>query len=401
MALFDFLKNIFSEKNERIEEIAKKEVLIDDLPLLLESELKDFKDKKANLKDEIIIKIEKFKSDIEQQVIVLNALNIDKKREHEKIKFVVKENLQLYTEYLKKLVIDLGNIKDVADEDYFIKLYESANNFDKLSRRAFEKATILIGKEISFANEITHNFFKELDKKFNENKIVLNSINNINKIKYFLDDFDRIKQHKNEIGEAVKSLDSKLVEINNRITELKNKISGIKESKQYNLDSEIKEKRQSDLRRFEREIQLLKEKTHLKDLSKHFHSDEKKSKLIKNYLTDFSSALEDDENLRIIDIIKEAGYTEIINLKELRERYFEFKDQIITESDAQIKIFEAEIERLNLELLGREAQIIEDKKKKDRLIAKKDRLAEEIKKSAEVIFPRLNLNVSFPSTQRR
>ena len=391
MALFDFLKNIFDEQNKKTEETVKKEILIDGLPLLLENELKNFKDKQTNFKGEIIIKIEKLKLDIEQQVIILNALNIDKKREHEKIKFIVKENLQLYAEYLKKLAIDLDNIKDVAGEDYFKKLYESANNFDKLSRRAFEKATILVGKELSFANEIARNFFKDLDRKFNENKIVLNSINNINKIKYFLDDFNRIRQHENEIDTAVKTLDNKLIEINNRISQLKNKISDIKESKQYNLDLEIKEKSRLELKKLEREIQLLKEKMLLKDLSKRFHSDEKKSKLIKEYLFNFDYALESDKNLCIIDIIREAGYTEINNLKELRERYFELKDPFITESDAQIRFFEAETERLNLELLGGEAQIIEDKKKKYRLITKKERLAEDIKKNAEILFPNIKI----------
>ena len=140
--------NLFKKKQQSTEiKEEKAQISFKDLKQKLEEQESKESDEIKTLKIQVNEKVLEFINKLKSNILVLREINLDKKRENEKLKLVVLENLNFYIQSLEKLVENLININP-EEKDYLDSLSNIINNFTKNSTNYFEKATILIGDEL-------------------------------------------------------------------------------------------------------------------------------------------------------------------------------------------------------------------------------------------------------------
>src|SRR3989344_4995755 len=385
MSFIDTLKKIFQEeKEEKKEEII--EIDFSQLSSALDAIQKAVDMHKEEIKKNLKDKISDFYIQMQQQIIVLEKINLDKRKEEQKLKHIVNENLKLYIEYLNNLIDDLNKAKELETNAFIKRISEIMNNFNKNSKNSFEKATILIGNELGKTKEIVNNTFRSIEG------IIKGSAskqdNMINKTKEMLDSLDTLKKTEEEIRNNLVILNTKKQEAERAIETIKQEAEKAKKSEEYKKELAEKENRQKKLLQLEKQIQEIKQKINFKLLAKHFHNEIKKSKLIQEYIDNFKQAIEKDYNLEIIPLISEFKQIDV-NLIEIRNNLLELNENTIGEKENKIKLLDADISKQNSQLIDISQEASQETKRKLRLEEKEKEIIESIKNQVK----ELNLKV--------
>src|SRR3989344_1164739 len=141
MSFIDTLKKIFQEeKEEKKEEII--EIDFSQLSSALDAIQKAVDMHKEEIKKNLKDKISDFYIQMQQQIIVLEKINLDKRKEEQKLKHIVNENLKLYIEYLNNLIDDLNKAKELGTTREIVKMaFESIEN--TIKNAASQKENII------------------------------------------------------------------------------------------------------------------------------------------------------------------------------------------------------------------------------------------------------------------
>jgi len=391
MTWLDSLKKIFKEEEKIIKDKKLDIVPFEQIYSIVDEKIKEHSKKNEQLKEEIIGRITQFETEIISSIAVLESIDISDKKEHEKIKLIVAENLSLYVTQLKRLAYNLKNIHDLDAKPCMDKLFHIWNGFNKDSHTPFEKATILIGKELETAKLILKSFIKSISDLAANNKQFFEEIEITARLNSMLQETKKNNSFEHEIDLNIESLKQYLEKIKIEDGTIRKKIFDIMESQKYKEDTEKKDSRKNKMDELENEIQSMKQKINLKLLAKHFHHDERKSQIIKDYSNNFKLALEDDSNLELMEFIKSAHGTEFETLKELKLKISEFSKPFVTETDKEITNLENNIKRLELRAAKTNSDIEDNEKKKNKLDIKKKSIILESKNLAMSLFPNLEI----------
>ncbi len=385
MSWLDKLKNVFKEEKKEERQIEK--ISIEQLVQRLDEERKDFLEKEESLKKEVMARIYQLDIDINKSIELLKRVDLEQRKEYEKIKLIVRENLSLYIALLLIIIFNLKNINIKDIKAYIERIFTILNYFDKSSHKPFEKATILIGEELRTTKNLIKDFFIYVKKIVKDNNEFFEKMKNIGDITILTNE---IKQN----NAYLKILDIQCQEFNKQLNKkieeqytYKDKIEQIKNSDKYKMDLREKENYIKKLREFEEEIQSVRNRINLKLLAKHFHYDNKKNKIIHEYSTNFKSALQNDENLEIFNMIKIAQHIELNDLKEVRAKIISLNEKIITDTEKEISSIEDKIKSIELEILSIKSNLADELKKKDKILLKTEKIVLETKKQAEPLFP--------------
>lgn len=381
MAWLDKIRKFFAEeKTQDKDSSASDEEIIgfEQLYLKIKEKSLESLNKKEQLKKEIQARIVLLDKELGEAISMLEKIDLSDKREHEKVKLVVKENLNLYVSYLKRLLEKLNAINEAEIKDYMEKVYAALNEFNRASPIPYEKANILIGKELAHSRELVRGFIANMDQVSNNKE--LSKEDEIHKLDSLIKELknSEIQSHKfdNDIG----AMNSKISKTNKEIEETKIKIEDIKKSREFRDDNIKKEERNKNELELEKEIQNIKQKIELRELAKFYHTDKKKSKLIGQYGENFKLALENDKVLEIVKLVKEARNVELdIDFGNVQEKIAKLKEPLMTESDKEIKRFEESLKRLEYEIISLQESIKQESKKKEKLTVKKDEIISQIK----------------------
>ncbi len=272
-------------------------------------------------------------------------------------------------------------------KDGINKLSFILNEFYRKSHNSFEKATILIGKELKTVKEFLNNFIKNLDDKIREGRIHLKEIDVCNKINLMFLELKQIKNYEEELNKKKEFLNE---EIERKIKEKKliiQKIEQIKNSEEFKRDMIEKNNHEEKLNKLENELRFIKQKINFRLLAKYFHHDNKKRQIILEYANNFKSSIKNDEEIKIVDYVKEAQGIELNSLYDLRNRLIDSKDQVITQTDKDIIALEINLKELDFSIIGIKSNIETETKKMEKIITKKDKIIMEIKDLAKSLFP--------------
>jgi hypothetical protein len=393
MSWLNKLKGIFKEDEGKVALDGQvEEVSLEQLYLRVPEKINEQKLKKESVKKEILDRIGRLETETSMVIEALEKVDLSKKKEHEKIKLVVTENLNLYVSLLKKLI---GNVKSVADlevEVIFDKLSFYFNDFSKTSYAPFEKTTILVGNEMEAAKDILKDFVKDLNKINENNRPFFDEVRNSESLNSLLSGLKQNEDYMEELNKKISELGDGFVEEKERHEGVKNRIEEVKKSEDYKKDFEEKEKHRKKLVELEKEIEQIKEKIDLKLLSRHLHYNEKKNQMIKDYSKDFRATLINDENLAIAGMIREVHGSEILELKELRSRIQEANKPFVTNSDEEIVKLEGELSRLEASIKHIEGNIDYENNRKEKLAVKKEKTLSEIEEMSKALGLKLKLS---------
>lgn len=389
MTWLDSLKRLFKEEEKVIVDEKTDIVSFEQIHSKVDEKIKEHSKNNEQLKKEIIERITQFETDIASVIATLEKIDLSNRKEHEKIKLVVTENLSLYVAQLKRLVYNLKNIHDLDAKPCIDKLFHIWNGFNKDSHIPFEKATILIGKELETARLTLKSFMKDMNDIANNNKPFFEEINATERLNTMLQELKENDKFENEVASNIDSLKQALEKIRNENEALKNKISSIMISQEYRKDAEKKNEHKEKIIALEDEIQSLKEKINLKLLARHFHHDERKSQIIKNYSNNFKSALKEDVDLELMEFIKSVHGNDFLSLIDLKSKISEFNKPFITETEKEIINLENNNKNLELSTAKIYSDIEINEKRKNKLLNKKENIILESKNLAHSLFPNL------------
>ena len=181
MGIFSFLKKL--GKKEEIEEAVSKELTFSEIETWLEDKKKENKVREKEILILIKNKISNFNADLSAKIILLSEFDVESKKSEDRIKGIVKSSRLQYIGSVNNLIDNLENLKEIKFSKLIKKIDKIFFEFNKASFKNYERATILIGKEMANIKDEFKAFSKELLEIFKNNKEILESFQKIEFIK--------------------------------------------------------------------------------------------------------------------------------------------------------------------------------------------------------------------------
>jgi hypothetical protein len=381
MGFFDFLRK--KEKEE-----PKKEISIEKIKAKVKEEDKLLHDNSIKLKEKTKFLLDKIIPPLKSSLLSLGLIDFEKRREDERLKGIVKENLHIYMSHLEILIENLENLNQTADfNDYMTQIGDIFKFFSKNSAKSYEKATILVGEEFEAIQQDFKNFsqeFNSLRKEGLENK------EKDEKLSKFAENLQKIsdtEKAEEQIKNLILKLDAEKRQKGAEILKKEEELKNLRESESYKKDLEERERIEEERQKLEKEIWMIQKKIDLKGLAGMYHSNEKKHRIIKGYIENFKQAMEEDERMEFAKIVKEAKGLDV-GLIEIKERSKKLNNYV-SQTEIKIREIEKEAEKIKNELdeAGKNKKAEENKVEKFR--KKKEILISELKSEAGEFFKTL------------
>lgn len=363
MGFWDFFKKIKQKQEEEIE-IEIEKISQNELQSWTENKKAEIEKQEETFLKEIQTKISELISELQEKNSTLKKVNVDEKKAEEKIKLIVKENLDNYVYYLEKL---LEKLKEINHEDKKIieKINSVFEDFKKRSSPSYEKATFLIGKEIGSIKETIRKFFRELNRIVKENQEIVDNLKIISSIEEKIKKSNEIKKINSETANIIKNYNEKISNLNNNIKTKEEEIEKIKKSEKFIEEKEKIERLKTKRKELEQDIENLRENIDFKSLANFYHSFEKEMAIVKLYKENFKQAFQRTNGQDLLVLLKEAKMqnTKILNkIGEIEEKKketgnIEFRDLGISNIENEIKKLNSDIENINIKKLTEEKKL--------------------------------------------
>jgi len=370
MGFFDWFK-----KKEEVEET--KKIKLDEINNLV-SELES----KHNFNDfykQVHERLDKFSEVIRENIPALKKFDLSDKKVPDRAKLIIQQNLDNYVNYLEKLLIDVDEIekKDVKS------LIEDVNNiflnFEKKSEVSFQKATVLIGKELGVVRESIIKFSQDFKKILNENEEFLKEYKTIFEIKEKLDEIKYVDKIKKDIDKSIIDIEKSVKKVGEESEEINKNIEEIKKSKEYG--EELKKKSDTESKKDElvSEIYKIKEMINFKKLSGIYHANEKEMKIIKEYQKNFKESFEKSDAEDLIDLVSEDIKEKIKEINNKEKEIKSFEESLELKTFVNILIKENKIKKLEQEIRDLEVKKSREDKKMNKTNKERSQLVNELR----------------------
>ncbi len=360
MKILKFLKNLLKEEDKE-EVTSEQEIELSKIEDSLKEKEKSLKEKETLLISEINSKINLFIKELKEKIEIVKEVEIESKEKNEKIKSVVYEGRKKYIEFLEKLMNNLTDTLDITEFSKKIKdINSSFSRFNETSHNSYERATILIGKEMGNIKESLKKFSNEILEIFNENKQIISDYNTLiaikNTHKNIIKNEEEIKKSENKSEETIKKIESNKKEK----TKLENKLEETKKSKEYLENLKIKEQIKLQEEDIKNQISELRQLIDFKALSNFFHIFEDKMSLIKAHKDNFSGEFNLDNGEKILKLLEDSNLNNkeisdkieeiILNKNNLKEKEKSIREDKTIHIISEVNAVEEKIENLKKEL---------------------------------------------------
>jgi len=392
MSILNFIKKLIKTK-ETAEHPRK--IALNELGSWVQEKKTESQEEVSNFLNIIQTKTSQLVEELNEKIPTLKKINLNEKKVEERIKFIVKENLDNYTYYLEKLTTNLENLKDLEDPNPNIPL-ENLNNifldFDKKSRTSFEKATFIIGKELGSIRDSIAEFSHNLQKTIKENQILIDNSKIISSTEEKLEKTNKLRDIETEINKNVEQLKKRIEFLNGQIKDSEKDIEEIKQSEEYNKEKETEQEIEENKEQLKKEIYKLKDMIDFKKLTNICHSSEKDMAIIKDYNQNFPTAFEKDDGTNLLKLLDETRATnlnpasqKIKHIIKMRKEIEDSEDNLELEECAKIVIKEKAVKNQKQEIEDSENKISRENKKQEKLQVNKQDVISQIKEKLATI----------------
>lgn len=385
MGIFDFFR-----KKEKIEIKEKEKIEFSSLGTKIAAETKNNKEKRSLMNKEIKNSLEEFRLKLKGNMESLQKIDIDSKKESERVRFIVKENLKIYIEQLNRFI---SNLEGINSEDYILKIPQVAENFKTTSVHSLERVTILIGREIDLIKQDLKEFFEKFNSIVSENKNLFEKEKQFEKLQNTLEELEKRKKFEAEIKELIKSLENNKERREMEKIEIEGSVKQMKEGEDYKNTLKERENVNEEIRKNDELLLKIKQELDIKALAKQFHGEKKKEIMLSELNKDFIAYVESNK-IELIKLILEAKPKfDISKINEVLSKREQLKKREEAEIIKNIQREDEEIKKIEIELFRIEDLIKNENDKVGKIqekIAEKEKEAEIISKSiwedAEIII---------------
>ena len=318
--------------------------------------------------------ITQYVKELKSRIAILQEVDVDEKKSQDSYKTIAKSGREQYIELLGQMFERFENLPKNNLKEFIERVNTIFLDFEKTSRKNYERATILIGKEMVAIKDTMKDFSKELLPIFQEKREIVTKQLNLEKALEKIDNFESNEKELENAIEETAMLEKRLTQKEGSIKDLKKELEELKKSRDYleNLSNKRKiETSEDDLKR---SIMNLKQTIDFKALASFFHINPKQMEIVKECREDFYSCFMKDSGNSILKLLEESKLIQ----RNIREKFQEIKEQIkdleatkkqITKDptsamQTQIENLEAEVEEIERErekTLAREAKNEEEK----------------------------------------
>ena len=339
MRLFDFLRKIIKKKIET-SKIEKEEISFSEIGNWIERKREEIEIREKDVLVLIQDRINVFSDGFKERINIVKVVDVESKKVEDKIKFMVNEGRKKYIESANGFIDNLEGLEKDGLEKFIEKINKIFLDFNKSSHMSYERATILIGKEMADIKKSLKVFSGNLIKIFEENKDITDSFKRVSCIKLKLKQVDEIGKDFERVGETIISLDRKITEKEEENKKILEKIEEIKRSEDYIKNLERQEKVKLSEEELEKEVLSLKQLIDFKGLANFFHIFGEEMSIVKVYREDFQTTFRKDDGENIVRLLNEA----------------KLNNEIISEKISQINNKKEEIEKNKQEIKKDEIQ---------------------------------------------
>lgn len=359
MGVFDFLKR-------KVKVVEEEGLSFSELGVWLDKRVFELGEKRKIFLGMVKNRVAELVVELTEELHVLNGIDIDKKKERERIKAIVKENHNNYMIHLERLITRLSEMSN--DQNIIGDINLIFSDFKKRSAMNYEKATFLIGKEMGNVKESIGVFFKDVGAIVEKNKKFMDEVSAIDGIKKSFTEYNELVKKKSELEGDMERDIERVVHVKELSKKKRLEIEKLKGSKRF-IEEGIKfEELNKKKEKLDKVIYDFSRVIDFKVLANYYHSFEKDMALIKRYRDDFRFYFDKNFGEDIVLLIKEAGlYNERISefisvIKVLKREITDIKIK-------DIGLYDLEKELKDLELMGENInqEIFDNKKRIEKI----------------------------------
>lgn len=391
MGILNLLKNIFKEAEEK--EPKRIKVNLSEIKPILDKNKEKIQEREDSIISLIKTNIDSFSKDIQEKVEIVEKVDIESKEKNNKIKAIVYEGRKKYIEFIERL---MNNLEEHKNIDNFQEIIENINysfsKFNESSMKSYERATVLIGKEMGAIKESLKKFSKEILEIYNENKNIISEKKSILFSESKLNENLEIQDKLNKIDEESNELKTKIKEKENILNEKLTILNKIKNSEEYIKNIQLKESIIIKEEEIKNQISQLRQDIDFKSLSSFFHIFPEKMNYIKRYKESFLLEFKEDKGKSLVNLLNEAGLnndkiSEQIKNISMKEEILEKQKKEIKEDQTNLVSSEIETLKENIKNWNDELDWIE--KRKEKLKEDEKRNTQKIKEE----FKKINIDI--------
>ena len=391
MGILNLLKNIFKEAEEK--EPKRIKVNLSEIKPILDKNKEKIQEREDSIISLIKTNIDSFSKDIQEKVEIVEKVDIESKEKNNKIKAIVYEGRKKYIEFIERLMDNLEEHKNI---DNFQEIIENINysfsKFNESSMKSYERATVLIGKEMGAIKESLKKFSKEILEIYNENKNIISEKKSILFSESKLNENLEIQDKLNKIEEESNELKTKIKEKENILNKKLTILNKIKNSEEYIKNIQLKESIIIKEEEIKNQISQLRQDIDFKSLSSFFHIFPEKMNYIKRYKESFLLEFKEDRGKSLVNLLNEAGLnndkiSEQIKNISMKEEILEKQKKEIKEDPTNLVSSEIETLKENIKNWNDELDWIE--KRKEKLKEDEKRNTQKIKEE----FKKINIDI--------
>ena len=388
MGIFDFFKRL--TKNNKEKEPEKKKIIFSELGIWIESKIKEIETREEEIFYLIKEKTDILFKDTKIKINVAKSFDLNLKKADDRIKGIVEEGRKKYIESTENLLDILKNLKRDRYENTLAFIDKVFLDFNKKSHLSYERATILIGKEMSEIKESLKDFSQDLIKLFNENKDFIDSSKKVSFIKLKLKQLEKTKEELEEINLEIISLDNEIMDKEKEKDETINEIGKIKKSPGY-LEMQKKEEKIKIIKdELEKEIFSLKQIIDFKALGNFYHVFEEEINILNAHRENFQINFQKDMGKNILKLLDEAKLNnknisdKVNKIQNIKQEILAFEAEFKNEkSKDQTNELSFKISQIIFEIEELKNKRKKEKKRFENLKVNKEEIIKEIKENLE------------------
>jgi len=311
----------------------------------------------------------------------LQGIDWEKIKTEERVKSIVRGNLENYVVHLQQLKLDLSALEEMER----IKINNVFASFDRRAGKNYQKSTFLIGKELTVINESVRKMFVDLNKLQEENKTLLDCVKVIFSVRSMLGNLESAQSLILKVDGDIKKIHDKVEALKLRIIASNDQIEKIKGSEDFR-EWKIRNEHYIDIKRKRDSLIVeLRRAINLKSLAKAWHENETEMKIVKRYRENFEKAFDEDGGKILKELIIPLDNKDLIS-KNLQE-IFDFDREVKGTTPEKSLTFdlEEEIMRDQGEIDGLNAEEMRELKRIEKLGIEKGKIRDVVKNSLREI----------------
>ena len=382
MGLFDFFKGKVKE------DIEVERVSFGDIGKWLKGRGKNLSGDEQNTLVNIGVQLDEFYVSLGEKLEVLEGIDVESRKEHERVKILVRQGLDKYIDSVRTLLKDLKALRGDDLGKFAQEISRTFVLFEKKSARTYERATYLVGDEMMVVRNEIRRFYNGLVEMFKGDESSIKELRRIRNIEMKLDEVEKIGNNVEEVEGELGMNGSKIGKGRGRIVELMGEVEKIKNSSEYILN--LKTEKEIGVLRdgLENEIVKLKDLVDFKKLTNIVHSNERELKIVKDYKDHFVSEFSRDGGKRLLGLLEGSNMksgeieAQVVLIKKKNAELEEKRKSVGLDSTI-IKL--GEVKRIEDEIDGMETEKVKIKRRLEEIDLNLKGLKNEVVKMVEGI----------------